>query len=182
LLYLRLHFLTRTPPPLVVTCTPIFKCKQTMSLIAGHYWLPWQANARHSLLYKGIKAALQPPFTYQLIASLVCHSQTGKVPSCGLDQMYWCKRRGCFIFFFQSDLWVLTQRIKTHVMSKMGSFSSGIVFIGLPTISVSAEAERIDLHLTLPGCELKGGKKYYQLLQILSFHFFQGCRAKIIWL
>lgn len=39
--------------------------------------------------------------------------------------------------------------------------------MGLPTVSVSAGAERTDLHLTLPGYEQKGGKKHQQLLQML---------------
>lgn len=39
--------------------------------------------------------------------------------------------------------------------------------MGLPTVSVSAEAERIDLHLTSPRYEQKEGKKHQQLLQML---------------
>lgn len=65
-------------------------------------------------------------------------------------------------------------RIKTHLMSKMGSSSSEIVFIGLPTVSASAEAERIDLHLTLPGCELKGGKGVPAASSNIVISFFPG--------
>lgn len=80
--------------------------------------------------------------------------------------------------------------IKSRLLSKIGCFSLRILFIGLPTVSVSAEAERIDLHLTLPGCELKGGKELLaassniviSFFFLIYFFFSQGCRAKIIWL
>lgn len=65
-------------------------------------------------------------------------------------------------------------RIKTHLVSKMASSSSAIVFIGLPTVSVSAEAERIYLHLTLPGCELKGGKEVRAASSNIVISFFPG--------
>lgn len=65
-------------------------------------------------------------------------------------------------------------RTKSCLLSKIGCFSPGILFIGLPTVSVSAEAERIDLHLTLPGCELKGGKELLAASSniVISFIFF----------
>ena len=56
----------------------------------------------------------------------------------------------------------------------MGSPSSGIIFIGLPTVSVSAEPEGIDLHLTLPGCELKGGEEVLAASTNIVISFLPG--------
>lgn len=67
-------------------------------------------------------------------------------------------------------------RIKALLIFKMGSSNSGFVFMRLPSVSVSAEAERIGLYLTLPGYDQKVGKEAPAASSnvVNSFFFFPG--------
>lgn len=131
-------------------------------------------------------ASLQPCLAYQIIASqatnwaLIC-----LCPKTWSSCIYVNER---VLFFFKIHLFISVRsldvhlRTKSHLLSTVGSSSSGIIFIWPPTVSVSAEAERIDLQLTLLGRELKGRKEVPAASSNIVISFFQGCRAKIIWL